>query len=400
MVNMGSFLLVGMGGMIMTVGFMSGVSVPLLNAAMMATDLGTNMLMQIALGLTWYNKSMRIGTLLFAAGVVLIADVGPPGIKHEVGTTLDVFVTIQSTSWILTVAGVAIASAIGILLTRTSHEASVLKMLCWAGLVSSLACLADNTASLLGILAGVQLHLASAFYFFLGLVMIALTAKAPAVCDASLYVPVQLCWQLINNMMTGFFVWHHQDDVHNLPAYLVAFCICVTSVYLSCPGENTAVANSLHGLVWRRSWKRHVDVRERLVESWHRIRTAAPNIDEAAEESARQAMRDGLRVLMRYDQGELICDLCLSLVEDKGTFALNSTVFQWIQAAPGFTKLMARDQDFRKEMLKALPDAEFERLRASSSPEAFKHLVSERTLAEWNHYDIESGSNSEVASEF
>lgn len=350
-VHIGSFLLFGSGGLIITLAYASKVSVPLVNAAMMATNMFAVMILQMLLGIKWYNLSMRHGTSVFCVAVVQLAYISP-GPREEVNLER-AFSTIPAIVWLSVLLAMAIVCSIGIFLTRGYPLDSERKIMSWACLISCLACLTDNGASAMGDLHGQPLLAATGIYLLMSILVLVLSTKAPAVCDISSYVPLQLCWQLINNMITGFVVWDDAARLHHTAPYLLSFLLCIMSVQIARPGWAAATQRVYKTALQRQFYRIHAPHRNALIKSWKDIEAACPGRDEAAEQNAREAFAASMKAIVNRDDGMMVADLCVRLYEARGTFALCEPMWNWIQDLPVFQKLHRIDADLFQDLTKA-----------------------------------------------
>lgn len=355
-VNVGSFLTFGTGGLIMTLAYASKVSVPLLNAAMMATNLFAVMWWQMLLGIKWYNLSMRHGTIVFCVAVGQLAFISPRP-REEVDLEL-VFSKAPAIIWLSALLAMAALCSIGVFRTRKHPLDSERKVLSWACLISCLACLTDNGASAMGNLHGQPLIVATGMYLLLSILVLVLSTKAPAVCDICTYVPLQLCWQLIFNMITGFLVWDDAARLQHITPYLLSFLLCILSVQIARPGWAAATAHFYKTALSRQFTGIHAANRKSLIQSWKDIKDASPGRDEAAEHKAREAFAHGMKVMVSSDDGMLVADLCVRLYEARGTFALCAPMWHWMQDLPAFKRLARVDPNLIQDVFKAMSETE------------------------------------------
>lgn len=232
------------GGLIITAAYASGCPVPVANATMVATNLVANMILQVALRITYYDKSMRIGTLIFAVAVYQLAYLGPA--PHEDRPLGEMLARPPAYLWFMLLLVSGLISTAAIFATLNAPHESYAKIVSWAVVISILGAGTDNAAACLGLLDGWQLYSSMFLYAFVALVLLALSAKAPALCDAATYVPLQLCIQMLCNMLTGLIVWKDGDSIKLMPPYLATFAVCILSVYLA--SANLDLFSGIHRL--------------------------------------------------------------------------------------------------------------------------------------------------------
>merc|ERR1719277_628617 len=74
--------------------------------------------------------------------------------------------------------------------------------------------------------------------------LMSLSVLAFAQCDVRIFVPIQLCSQLVMNLLSGFMVWEEARRVDNVLAYVLTYVICVVSIYVST--EDADIMVSIH----------------------------------------------------------------------------------------------------------------------------------------------------------
>jgi len=294
--DMGAFCTYLVGGLLSTVAYATGDPVPLLQGALVATNLLLNMAFQICLGISVYTKPMRIGTLMiFVIVMFQLAEVGPNPRGDDVNI-MAMFSKPPATMCFIILGTLMLLSGLGVGFTRNQPPKSFTKVFMWSLHIGVMGSGTDNVASAFGIISGFLLYAVFAAYGLLSVYILGMSARAPGVCDASTYVPLQLSLQLLLNMITGIFVWEDLDRMNgkSVQSYIVTFLVIILGVYVASPS-----ADLVNGIVRWRIW-RTTDLSKEvastafgksileLVGSWKNIQTAP---GKESEDAAREALK-------------------------------------------------------------------------------------------------------------
>jgi len=336
------------GGTIITAAYASGCPVPVANATMVATNLVANMILQVALRITYYDKSMRIGTLIFAVAVYQLAYLGPA--PHDEDMVLgEVLTKPPSFLWFMALLVAGLLSSASIVATLNAPHESYPKIVSWAVVISILGAGTDNAAACLGMLEGWLLFGSMFLYGCVALVLLILSAKAPAVCDAAMYVPLQLCIQMVINMFTGLIVWGDGKTIKSMPPYLATFGICVWSVYLA--SGNLDLFSGIH----QRSMRNRPLSRSslgnavlKLLACWQQERANPP---AQAEEDIAAALQHTLTTGLEQNTFSP-ADVARLAAELQRKLGHSSTpeVLRWIEDTPFFRQYVTGHPEFAKAL--------------------------------------------------
>jgi len=196
-----------------------------------ASSLLANMLVQTVLGIQRYNKPMRVGTWVLTFAVICLIDVGPSDQVYA-----------DPLGLLMTPAGIAVSvaqlvllglGAIGVKMMKNSSPQSSPKIFAYGMVVA--------TATAMGASVGKVMQLpglpSGAFYSFIGVYLISgiisfgVAAIAATECDASVYLPVRSCLQLLVNAATGMFVWQDWRVLTDWIAYAAVYLLITLGVY-------------------------------------------------------------------------------------------------------------------------------------------------------------------------
>lgn len=354
------------GGLIITVAYASGSpAVPVTNATMVATNLVANMFLQKGLGITHYTKSMRGGTWTFLIAVAHMAYDGPSA-RGEVDVAA-LMARRQSVAWFAVLGVLMVLSLCVMQLYRNDEMDSMRKIFAWSMLISIMGSGTDNVASTFGLLQDWLLFTVMGAYGLVSLFLLMLSSKAPAYCEASVYVPLQLCCQMLLNMLTGMIVWQDQDRTEHIFPYLLDFMLAAMSVYLA--SDNVDLfAGVTHWQVMHQSLSRSRFGRSviSLLESWHEEHGSPTSLrkKKAADVALRDFLSAGLSRGIFDADG--IANLVVEVHKELGTAGASVPVVQWIEDNALFDTYMSGHHEFAESVRETLPPHERERLRQRS----------------------------------
>merc|ERR1719384_82900 len=133
--------------------------------------------------------------------------------------------------------GMWVFSAMLILRVRTLPNTSSLKIMAWALHIACWGAFTDNWAKINGTFdpAGTMYWVLFLPYVPTGMVVMMLSVAAMAATDVALYVPANLCLQLILNVLSGLFFWDEAGRIPSMLSYVVGYVICILAVYIPTP---------------------------------------------------------------------------------------------------------------------------------------------------------------------
>jgi len=379
------------GGMIITVAYASGAAVPVVNATMVATNLLVNMVLQIVLGITYYNKEMRVGTMIFVVAVFQLATIGPAE-RGDVDI-VEKFTAPLALGWTLALVIMLAVSSVLVVTTYDAPAESMHKICAWAISISVMGTATDNGASVFGMLRGVALASMMAVYFFMAGALLLLSAKAPAVCEASIYVPVQLCTQMVFNMATGFLVWEDQTRVHNPSAYLATFVICLMSVYSSSSGVDIMASGSVKLYAYTANFDRSHFGQSviAVLNSWKRL-----EVDNSEE--ARAAASEALRTMLFNGSARgaftdiSLVQLAVALSGEASEYKATAQVVHWMENTPFFRKYTSGHPEFSEALRRSLSGDETLKLaHIQHGSQMDLDEDDQETNSDWSSSDADDG---------
>eukprot|EP00435_Cladocopium_sp_Y103_P021242 s2413_g5.t1 len=152
-----------------------------------------NMFWQTLLGMKYYTKSMRVGT------IVLIC--APASFTQE--EIRELMTHPLAIAWNATMLLCVVLTMYGV--RRTLHHTieSSLKLFLFVALVTFSTVIGASIGKLLGLVKGWAWYMVAFLYFFDGVICLGGTVLANGHCDVSLFIPAQLSSQLVVNMITG-----------------------------------------------------------------------------------------------------------------------------------------------------------------------------------------------------
>mmetsp|Transcript_103461 Transcript_103461/g.163281 ORF Transcript_103461/g.163281 Transcript_103461/m.163281 type:complete len:445 (-) Transcript_103461:58-1392(-) len=362
----GAFCLYMIGGLIATTAYAMGDPVPLLQGALVATNLMLNMIFQIALGISLYTKAMRIGTVMtFVVVMFQLSVLGPDPRGDDVDIT-PYFKRVPAIVWFIVEGALLIGTGIGMLGTKTLPSESFAKIFMWALHLAVWGSVTDNVASTFGVFKGALLYILMGLYGLVSVYILGLASKAPAVCDANTFVPLNLSLQLVFNAATGVIVWEDLERMgdRSPQAYFTTFAVIILGVYVASPSAD--VVESL--LRWRIFKTTTLSSEQasspfgkavlNLVHKWQSVKIAP---SKESEESAKDALKHALSV--GAERGRISPEELVSLsVElyngDTGSFAFSAAIMKWLDRLPYMNEYFRHDPEFREKLLQLLPESE------------------------------------------
>lgn len=195
-----------------------------------------NMFWQTLLGMKYYTKSMRVGTIVLICAVMELSDIGPQEpAKFTQEEIRDLMTHPVAIAWNTIMLLCVVLTMVGV--KRTLHRAmeSSLKLFLFVALVTFSTVIGASIGKLLGLVKGWAWYMVAVLYFFDGVICLGGTVLANGHCDVSLFIPAQLSSQLVVNMITGYLVWGDAKYVHQPLAYFLVYALCILGVYLNSP---------------------------------------------------------------------------------------------------------------------------------------------------------------------
>lgn len=195
-----------------------------------------NMFWQTLLGMKYYTKSMRVGTIVLICAVMELSDIGPQEpAKFTQEEIRELMTHPLAIAWNSIMLLCVVLTMYGV--KRTLHHAmeSSLKLFLFVALVTFSTVIGASIGKLLGLVKGWAWYMVAFLYFFDGVICLGGTVLANGHCDVSLFIPAQLSSQLVVNMITGYLVWGDAKYVHQPLAYILVYALCILGVYLNSP---------------------------------------------------------------------------------------------------------------------------------------------------------------------
>ncbi|CAE7262157.1 unnamed protein product, partial [Symbiodinium pilosum] len=206
-----------------------------------------NMFWQITLGMKYYNKSMRVGTIVLICAVGELSEIGPN--EPSDLPVVELLSEPVAIAWTALLVLGTIVAMYGIYKTNNQPINSPTKLFCFVAVVSFTTVIGASIGKCLGLAQGAALAVVICLYFLDGVFCMGFTVLANAKCDVAIYIPAQLSLQLVVNMVTGYLVWGDAQYVEHPAAYLLVYALCILGVYM----------NSELDLVG--DWTRHYSIR-------------------------------------------------------------------------------------------------------------------------------------------
>merc|ERR1719296_260670 len=200
-------------------------------------------------------------------------------------------------------------------------------------------------------------------YGLFSVVLLALSSKAPAYCEASTYVPLQLCVQLTLNMLTGMFIWKDHKRMKYVAPYMADFALALLSVYLAADNVDL-FAGVQRWKVMRLPPKKSRFGRAvlRLLGAWQE--EEGPTTEHDVCDALRDFLDAGLsRGLFN---AESICGLVLEMQRQLGAPGASVPIVQWMEDNKLFHTYMETNVEFYDAVRHSLSEDQRTRLRNKS----------------------------------
>lgn len=191
-----------------------------------ASKLLSNMVTQIAFGLSQYDKSMRVGTYILCCAAACLPQTGPAEPKSV--DAAEMLNTLQAQAWLV----VLVLSLVGCIVDY--HFFKDIKgrtLFTLSANVAISTALGANLAKYLGSAASDQVPIIFVLGSILAFLSFAYTYLAALDCDLSVYIPMSESVQLIINAITGMVIWGDLQRMPSLLTYTMVYALIILGVY-------------------------------------------------------------------------------------------------------------------------------------------------------------------------
>merc|ERR1712012_443494 len=219
-----------------------------------------------------------------------------------------------------------------------------------------------------------------------GLVMV-LSVAAMAATDVALYVPANLCLQLVLNVLSALLLWGEGGRIPSVMPYIVGYMICVLAVYIATPEMDLVASFKKAQELHSRSLSQQVAKTSfgksllELLEKWGQsdaqveeaTEASAPGSttlkDEQTKEVLERTLLSGLDG-MAFSKEQLV-DLTLRLWRRDGQqYRPSAETVGWLRSTPYFRDYLAKDPAFGDILAGTLSDSERRVMQEQCSPKA------------------------------
>jgi len=280
-----------------------------------------------------------------------------------------------------------IGSAVLILRTRSLPGKSSLKIMAWALHIACWGSCTDNWAKINGTFdtSSVMYWVLFGPYVPVGMIVMVLSVSAMAATDVALYVPANLCQQLVLNVLSALFLWAEAERIPSLLPYLVGYMVCVLAVYISTPEMDLVASFKRARECHSRGLSRQVAQTAfgksvlSLLEKWTQLTppaegdASAPAQDATVlKEETKQALE---RTLLSGLEGmafnsEQLVDLTLRLWHRDGQhYGPSAEAVEWLRGTPYFREYLLKDPAFGDILERTLSGREHKAGQVQSIPQ-------------------------------
>jgi len=343
------------GGLSVTLAYGMGVSVPMLNSFVYATNLVLNMAFQIGFKISPYTKNMRCGTILFALAAIQLSQLAPPPWEVNINQILQPSSLIWNTFFFF------LWGFTTLQIQRKKHlpPNDTGKVLNWALHVACWGSFTDNWAKLQGKAEGTVQTVSWALYIPTGLFVMVLSVWAMSATNVAIYVPTNLCFQLVMNTLASLFIWGEAEHVDLLIAYLTSYVLCLMSVYIATEEADLEASFSNGREISARGLSKKeavtpfgqslVALADRWEEEGKQAKEEGRSPNSATRESIRRVLNTGAGAKV-FKQEELV-DLTLRLwYRINPSYSALGTVVAWMKRTPYFEEYLQSDPSFQASL--------------------------------------------------
>jgi len=222
------------------------LSMPFRNAAQLLSNMG----LQMALGITDYTKSMRVGTCVVFFAVMCLGDNGPapqPG-----RDTLELLSTYEGIGCMLGLLLIVCLGMVGVYALQSKPSESTSKISAYAAVIAGSSALVASGGKVMLTLDGHRLYLWASIVLWvsLGVLNTAALTAAAKYTDAAVLLPVSRCLNLLLNCVAGLCVWQDWRVIDGWTSYIAVYSLIIIGTY---------ELSSLDALSAYRSWKKRLD---------------------------------------------------------------------------------------------------------------------------------------------
>jgi len=359
-----SYVVMGTGGFLVTLGLQTGDSVPLMNAIVYSTNLVMNMVFQITFSISPYTKVMRMGTVLFAITALQVGGLAPIPEDPDSFDPWQIAAPLALV-WEAIFFTMFFLSCWGILQVNSLPRHSALKQMTWAFFVGSVGAFTDNFAKINGQLQGFYYWLLLVPYGLAGIFFISLCVAAMAGCDVAVYIPAQLCIQLVMNVITDFLVWGVWSRLAAPVPYAIGFVICCFAVYIATPGCDVGAIVATFRELRSAGLSNNFAVTPfgkslgGLSQSWREAKADACAIDPISDEERRLLIQDFVMrgLVGRFFDEEDVAELVTLLwVQRDKHYRPTPEIVEWLSGPVFFQDYDKRDPKLYKNIMKSMPE--------------------------------------------
>lgn len=333
-----------------------------------ASNLLANMFWQTFLNIKFFDKSMRIGTMILIIAVAELAQLGPNEPPDP-----DVYELMQRTEaivWTAIMVLGTILSLVGAALTMGRPSEDMANLCCLTLVVSLTTVIGSSLSKCFSLVSGGVLAVVIACYFIDGVLVMGFTLLASSRCDVSIFIPAQLTSQLVFNMLTGYFIWEDAKYVQFQEAYICVYLLCIIAVYLMSPSVDKVGDLLRLQRIRQTMLSRNVSPSPlgrafaKLSDLWKRhkrdpsVTGEVPSLQEL-EAAIRESLELGLET--GFIKRNEIVNLTVELLQENG-YAPNATVISWLERCDHFKIYSARDPAFTASLRDTLSQSEMKKL--------------------------------------
>jgi len=195
------------------------------------SNLLSNMILQLALGMAHYTKNMVTGTLVLSSAVMMLPDVGPSEVPVDFGA----YDVLGRPAAVIYVACSFVIVGVGlrIILRGTVQDNNTALLFAFAMVNGSATVLSTSISKLVQMHLSLQVRIPVLIvYVLLGCFCLCMAAIANATLqDPSVFVPVGAGVNLVLTFVSGLCIWADWSRLEHHLCYIMAYTLVVLGTY-------------------------------------------------------------------------------------------------------------------------------------------------------------------------
>jgi len=217
----------------------------------------TNMVLQVCMGMSNYDKTMQVGTVVLAIAAIQLVDVGPLD-PVEQADPVKLIEEPVAIAWLSVLLFILVSGLVTLPKVIKQGRDSVPKLLSFTAVVGAAAAINNSLSKTLTVIEGPAFGVCIALYIVLGATSSISSAVGNAGLNNAISVPAMSCLQVIANGLTGVFVWGDSDRLSQPTAYVGVYLLFCLGVYLCTSADHVAGLFRWHEFGGKTDFLKHI----------------------------------------------------------------------------------------------------------------------------------------------